>query len=712
MKIQTKLGLVLTLVLGGLLAVIAMAAYERERRLVADHQFDLLHHRQELWRKIVEQTVIKMRDKLWVVRENQDLKDALQARDWRGTVRTAEAIMTTVREIELADWLEIYGSGDTVLYRSTGAAVRTPVVNRETLATVAERRTVLAGVGNEKAREIAVTITFPIQIDATGELLGMATLATDITQVLNELGLGTGADVLVVNRRGRVLKGITSAPWAQIGTSILADRETGFTVVSSDRRQFLVSWFPMVAERGNLVARVVTIHDETQQIKELQDLGFGFLTILATVVLVAGTAFALFLRSAFRRLFASAEVLGALAAGDLSVRVETIEQPGAMQRLRDEFTVMAGAVNRLREELIAFARMRRSRIKQRLHLERLIRHRLRHLAGTLDNEAQAEVLRDLAEIETVSESTRRSAERMLTSHETDPGSDGLAMIALALEKLTNRISDQQDRLSTLVEELREALRTQAAYLALQQELAIAQRIQLSILPPALVASGGRARLHGRMVAAKEVGGDFFDFFALDDRRIAVVIGDVSGKGIPAAFFMTMCRTVVRALAPRHDSPGACLEDVNEALVASNPEEFFVTLFYAVLTPTEGTLRYANAGHNPPIHVHGGRAEALGVSGDPPIGILDGLSFRDHALTLSPGDGLVLYTDGVTEAFDAADIPYGEDRLLALLRGRPMGSPDAALTAVFDDVASFVRDAPQTDDITCLVLCLTDDTGLC
>jgi len=704
MKIRTKLRIGLLIFLFALIGMIAVAASRREALIIEQYQLDLLKHRQELWQLIVDQTVQVMRDKIWLVREDDRLRAALQDQDRAAIVEIGGAIMDQVRTIDLADRLELYASDGTPVYTSTAPLYPTAVVNAETLTTVAVSRDILGGVGNEKAKSIAVTITFPIQDRETGALLGLATLAREVSGPLHALSVGAGAEVLIVNRRGRVLGGSGTALWEILRETARIDHATGFTRTSAQGRSYLVSWFPLAAERGNLLARMVMIQDETESANAVQRTSLGFLAILTIVVLAAGFLFSLSLRGGFARLLGSVEVLQSLAQGNLAARVETPDQWGAKERARDEFAIIEDAVNRLREELIAFARLRRSRIKHRLRQERLIRQKLGHLAETLEPEARAEVLADLAEIEAANEADRQSADRMLTKAQEDgvAGSEGLGMMALTFEKLATRVVDQQDRLSRLVEELREALRTKTAYLALQQELEIARRLQLSILPQAFTGHEAVA-LKGRMEPAKEVGGDFYDFFMLDGGRIGVIIADVSGKGIPAAFFMTISRTLMRALTQRHDSPAACLADVNDALIENNPEDFFVTVFYGIYDPAKGLFRYASAGHNPPVLLQNGRASFLTISGNPPLGMLDGLKFREYDQPLGPGDGLMLYTDGVTEAFDPDETEYGDDRLRALLDGRHDEQPDEVLACVFADVEVFVRGAPQADDITCLSL---------
>jgi len=238
---------------------------------------------------------------------------------------------------------------------------------------------------------------------------------------------------------------------------------------------------------------------------------------------------------------------------------------------------------------------------------------------------------------------------------------------------------------------------------IKAELDVARALQIAILPasfPARAGCDGAAR----MIPATTMGGDFYDFIELPDGRIGLVMADVSGKGVPAAFFMAVARTNLRELALHHADPGACLADTNDILCTQNPMELFVTVFYCVLDTTTGLLRYANGGHNPPyVRRADGAVEALNGAVGLVLGVMPGVSYPDHSLQLRPGDRLVLYTDGVTEAFNPADEAYGTERLIAEVMAH--GDTDAAglVERICSSVTVFAGAAPQSDDITLTVL---------
>jgi len=251
--------------------------------------------------------------------------------------------------------------------------------------------------------------------------------------------------------------------------------------------------------------------------------------------------------------------------------------------------------------------------------------------------------------------------------------------------------------------VREALSNRDQLVALSHELDVARDMQASVLPRQFPATD-RYRTHGLMVPAKEVGGDFYDFFTLGEDRIGVAIGDVSGKGIPAALFMMACRTLLRSRALEGGAPDECLGYVNDLLSEDNENCMFVTLFYGVLDTGSGVFQYCNGGHNPPRLVHkDGQVVALPTTRDVALGVLPGHTFNRDTLQLDGDDTLFFYTDGVTEAEGPGSEEFGEERLDTLLAGTDQADCDRITSLVLDRVREFAGDNPQSDDITCVVL---------
>lgn len=259
----------------------------------------------------------------------------------------------------------------------------------------------------------------------------------------------------------------------------------------------------------------------------------------------------------------------------------------------------------------------------------------------------------------------------------------------------------------LKEYVRKLTDTTAAKERIESELSIAHDIQMGLVPKTFPAFPQRQDLdlYGVLEPAREVGGDFYDFYLLDDNRMVLAIGDVSGKGVPAALFMAVTRSFLRSAFRSETDPAAVLTHVNEELVDGNETCMFVTLFCAVLDLSTGRLQYANAGHNSPAVRHSdGRVDWIARPRGPVAGGVAGSIYEDGSLVLGKEDTLVLYTDGVTEAMNAAGDLYGEARLTAGL-GRPACAGDcrATLEALLADIRAFTRGAEQSDDITVLVV---------
>jgi len=207
-----------------------------------------------------------------------------------------------------------------------------------------------------------------------------------------------------------------------------------------------------------------------------------------------------------------------------------------------------------------------------------------------------------------------------------------------------------------------------------------------------------------MVAAKEVGGDFFDFFMVNNDCLSFVIGDVSGKGIPAAIFMAVSRTLIRATGLKGMAPGDCMHYVNNLLCNESVSSMFVTVFYGTMNMKTGILEYSNAGHNPPyILKNEGNILKLESTGDMALGCFEDKQFSTRSVQLSSKDSIILYTDGVTEAFNKENEEYGSERLELLLPSLLTLNVDKIVNAIAEDVATFAKGVPQADDITLLSL---------
>ena len=242
------------------------------------------------------------------------------------------------------------------------------------------------------------------------------------------------------------------------------------------------------------------------------------------------------------------------------------------------------------------------------------------------------------------------------------------------------------------------------------ELNVATKIQADMLPRIFPAFPEREEfdLYATMTPAKEVGGDFYDFFMIDDDHLAIVMADVSGKGVPAALFMVIAKTLLKNRAQQTEGtdihPGQILADVNNQLCENNDEDLFVTVWLGVLTISTGHLISASAGHEYPAFYRAGeKFELQKERHGPPLATLAGLRYRENETDLSHGDALFIYTDGVTEATSAQEELFGEERMIDALNVHAESAPETIIGDVRKNIDAFVKEAPQFDDITMLCL---------
>ncbi|MDD3407313.1 MAG: SpoIIE family protein phosphatase [Methanomicrobium sp.] len=275
---------------------------------------------------------------------------------------------------------------------------------------------------------------------------------------------------------------------------------------------------------------------------------------------------------------------------------------------------------------------------------------------------------------------------------------GVLIFAVIIKNLENE-QKMRDERDTLVREMERK----------DTELAIAGEIQQSFLPEIIPQVEG-FDVAGKSLMAKEVGGDFFDvipfeFVSLSPGRMGVLIADVSGKGVPAALFMALSRIIVRVNANLHqDRPDVVMHDANNLIAADSKAGMFVTLFYGILDRTQRSFKYVNAGHNPPMVYHSSdktisELESTGIA----MGAVEDAEYEAKECPLQAGDIMVLYTDGITEAMNEKEEMYGEERLSSAIKKLAGMPAKDILQGILDDVRAFSGNTPQYDDITLMVI---------
>ena len=302
--------------------------------------------------------------------------------------------------------------------------------------------------------------------------------------------------------------------------------------------------------------------------------------------------------------------------------------------------------------------------------------------------------------------------------------DNMVKINRSLAKITSGNLDTvvdvrtNEEFASLSDDINSTVLTLKRYIAeaaarIDKELEFAKAIQHSAIPMVFppYPAHGEFDIYATMDTAKEVGGDFYDFYFVGESKLGFLIADVSGKGIPAAMFMMTAKTLIKGYAESGKSVDEVFTIANAKLCESNEAGMFVTAWMGILDITTGLLEFANAGHNPPLvrHVDGTFEYLKSKSGFILAG-MEGMKYRRNELVLSPGDEIYLYTDGVTEATNAENALYGEERLANLLNTMHGLSGEALCRAVKADIDAFAGDAPQSDDITMLYLKYNGGSG--
>lgn len=238
-------------------------------------------------------------------------------------------------------------------------------------------------------------------------------------------------------------------------------------------------------------------------------------------------------------------------------------------------------------------------------------------------------------------------------------------------------------------------------------MATAGEIQKAILPckfPPFPELEKTLDIYASMTPAKDIGGDFYDFFRINEDKIGFVMADVSGKGIPAALFMAVSNTLLRSVAMSTETTNECMNEVNRLLCKASVNSMFVTMLYGILDHKTGDIDFTNAGHNPSYILRdNGTVEQVPQHANFVAGGLEGFVYKNDSTHLNPGEAIVLYTDGVTEAFNSKNEAFGEERLEDSLAELYYEDSKTIIEEVHNDLGDFIGDTPQSDDITMLVI---------
>lgn len=657
------------------------------------------------WRNTLNVMSLRLDDVADILLEHAELQDAVRHLDSAAVAKVVQDNLAELQHYMPVRAIEVLASNGSLLY-SQGIDQRQSLLQGWPATNVLRFGLPLHGLHRTAngdymllfllpipARDSALLTAPPRSVQSlareTGfEVAGAMAFGLPLDEGIDILRYQLGQDVVVTapGTRIPVSRTADSARWVRLLAKLPTDT-AGTKIVHDEGRRFEVTSFAVNQVDGRVAAWLHSRRDVTVQALRHDLLDWVTLTVSVVIGLLMVLLLYGYLGRAFEPLDEAVTVLDRLARGDTSLGLSTSRN--------DEVGRIAMAIEVFRARLLDLRRFDKVLRRQQRRQQAFIRRQMKALAATLEQGAREAVLADLARIVDADPDNADADAGDALSRE-------LGLLAVAFRQMSERVRDQHVRLEQLVRELRDALEHKTRLIALEQELEIARNIQLSILPGDMAPDRG-FQIAADMLPAKEVGGDFYDVFAIDRDRVGVIVADVSGKGVPAAFFMLITRTLMRATALFGMSPGRCLARVNGLLAAENEEMMFVTLFYGILDLRTGTLAYANAGHNPPLVCRqGGQVEALPPTGGIAMAVEPGLHYDEARLDMAAGDILLMFSDGVTEAFAKDGSLFGDRRLATLLGGKE-GDAKQVLQAILKDVQDFALDAEQSDDITALVV---------
>lgn len=697
--LRTRILLIATAILVIVIGLLVYGAWLRDQLGNAEREALRLQNLAQSWQAAGPQAAERAAAVIRARLESTGALAAVQARDAALLAGLEPAIVDHGLSGVPLLRLDFYApDGNLVFSTDRGYLARHLLGEGEPLPLDAEEPLVGTRIGDGTLRGIAVV---PLEVGATGgdpARIGTMALVLDLATVIDDLARARDGRILVLDRAGEIVRTSSGALGAapDLGLPAGFDHTRPMLVEQSAESGRLAFASVIAVDVGGgrsatlVLAQDVTRASDARRFADLAWLlGAGVLGLVLLLVLW------FYLRRAFEPLSEAVDALSQLARGRTDHYAELTAGD-------DEIGHIGRAIEVFRQNALELERNADLEERRRRRQARFIRRQMTTLSETLDEEAQASALKDLRQIEAASAGDGGSMGEGDTRF-----SDQLGLIGIALERMTARVRSQQQALSELIDELREALEMKTRLISLEQELDIARQMQQNILPRRFPATPG-FEIAAVMQPAREVGGDFYDIFQIDAHRVGVAVADVSGKGIPAAFFMLIARTLLKAIALEGAGPGKTLVRLNDFLCGDNEETMFVTLFYGELDSRSGRFTYANGGHNHPLLATPGASPTTLPSTDGmALAVFDQQSFAERSVTLGQGQRLVLYTDGVTEAFDDDGDMFGEERLAALLAASETNGAEAGARAVLDAILErlegFCAGAPQSDDITLIVI---------
>lgn len=691
MLLSTRIAIFVSIAFVVAFGTLAAIGLQREKLAAQPYTRIAIGGQEALWRQVLEAENARLAALYDRIDSNEEIGYAAGTGDLPTLRRLALSFTQPwLMSGELSD-LQIVDRQGNIIFASSILAEPPRLLDISTIGAILDGAKT-AGIRQVSSENFRVVFARRFD-DWNGEPTVLA-LGSAASRPLGTFAHAMDAEGYMLSTRGRLIEGTRPDLWEGLSLHF-AQRVGSMQQAALDDRLYAVTAIPLADLSAGSAGLLVTAQDATESLRALDRLtALTVATMIGVVLLTVGGLY-FYLRYSFEPLRRAVDILNALARGDASVSLA--------RRGNDEIGQIGSAIAELRHNLVALNDARQQRELQRRRQERFVRRQMESLAETLEPGARDEVLSDLDRIVAATKGSAQAPDAADALSRLIREDDQLGPIAAVLQQMSGRVVDQHRRLSELVARLREALVRETQLATLQQELSIARDLQRSVLPTDLPARENFA-VKGLMQSANEVGGDFYDFFERSDGRLVFVIADVSGKGVPAAFFMAISRTLLKAIALFEDDPAICVRQLNDLLVVDNDQMMFVTLVFGVFDPASGRVDFVNAGHSAPIRVVPGKNASM-VPEDSDMAVaVDTTDFTSHSIMLSPGEMIVLFTDGVTEAFNARDELFGEERLLECLESvDDDATPETVTQHVLSTVMQFEAGVSQSDDITLLAL---------
>lgn len=632
----------------------------------------LLQSQSIAWNKLQSESMANLHSAVSDLLAHPDTAKAWARQDYHALDALVQPILA-----KHAGWRADWFDQRRALVRSSSIALnQQPLVDNAWLARALTSDTTQMGF-SQPSRESYYVVA--LRRFGPKEAPGVLVVGQELAHLLPSLSSTISGESFLINLRGREIAGTLPGLADQERLTVAVRRPRVAEAGGPEGRHWLTAALPLFGPNDRPIGTILTAWDITEQKKRDAQMETVSRSVALAMLAALGWAIFAYLRRALGPLERSVHVLDRLAGGDLRAAPDENDQA-----LPDEAGQITRSVAALRNEMLNLQMLRDERVRIHQQQERLIRRQMRQLAETLDDSARAEVLVALEPPE----------------HVQANGENSLVQLAGILGRMSDLVTTQQHRLVGLLNKLREAMAHQATLISLQQELEIARTMQLSILPRAAPATEA-VSVSAIMIPAKEVGGDFYDYFLMRDGRMALVVADVSGKGIPAAFFMAVSRTLLKNIAQFLREPADIIDRLNKQLCAENEQMMFVSVFLGLLDLQTGQLDYVNAGHNPPLLMCADGTTTMMPRGqNMALAVSDEVGFTQGQLKMQKGDTLLLYTDGVTEAVNPEGQFFSEDRLIQWASRATSLSEDLP-EAVLHEVRQFEAGADQADDITCV-----------